>query len=244
MSRTVWITGASRGIGRAAALLFAEKGWQVGVNYLHSEGPAEDLCAHIRRAGGRALPLRGDVSVRADVEAMAARMQEEFGGIDALVNNAGIAGQRLFTDITDAEWDRMVAVDLTGVFYCCRAVLPGMIHRKSGSIVNLSSMWGVTGGSCEVHYSAVKAGVIGLTKALAKEVGPSHIRVNCVAPGVIDTEMNAALNDADRAALSEETPLMRLGTPREAAQAICFLAGEESSFITGQVLSPNGGIVI
>lgn len=244
MAQTVLITGASRGIGRATARLFADRGWQVAVNYRQSAQAAAELCAELCRAGGRAVPIRADVSVRADVERMIAQADELFGGVDVLVNNAGIAGQKLFTDITDEEWNRMVAVDLTGVFYCCQAVLPHMIHQKSGRIINLSSMWGVTGGSCEVHYSAVKAGVIGLTKALAKELGPSNIRVNCVAPGVIGTEMNAALSEDDMAALKEETPLMRLGTPRDVAEAIYFLAGEGGSFFTGQVLSPNGGFVI
>lgn len=244
MPQTILITGASRGIGRAAARLFAGRGWQVAVNYLHSGQQAAELCAELCRAGGKAAPVQADVSVRADVERMVARIDDLFGGVDVLVNNAGIDGQKLFTDITDEEWNRIVAVDLTGVFYCCQAVLPHMIHQKKGRIINLSSIWGLTGGSCEVHYSAVKAGVIGLTKALAKELGPSHIQVNCVAPGVIDTEMNAALSEADRAALREETPLMRLGTPREVAEAIYFLAGEGGSFFTGQVLSPNGGFVI
>lgn len=244
MGRTVLITGASRGIGRAAALLFAGQGYNVVVNYRASRAQAEELCAQIEKKGGSALALGADVSDRAAVEAMVEAAIGHFGRIDVLVNNAGIAGQQLFTDITEAEWDRMFAVDVKGMFHCCKAVLPGMIHRKEGQIVNVSSIWGITGASCEVHYSAAKAAVIGLTKALAKELGPSNIRVNCVAPGVIDTEMNAALAQEDRSALADETPLSRIGSPEEAAQAILFLAGEQSSFITGQILSPNGGFVI
>ena len=244
MAQTVLITGGSRGIGRAAARLFAENGCRVAVNYRRSAGKAEELCGELRRAGAQAVAVQADVSVRADVDRMIGQIGEQFGGVDVLVNNAGIAQQKLFTDITPAEWDRMLAVNLTGMFHCCQAVLPHMIHRKSGRIVNLSSMWGVTGGSCEVHYSAAKAGVIGLTKALAKELGPSHITVNCVAPGVIDTDMLAPLSASDRAALAEETPLMRLGTPLEVARAIFFLASDGAAFITGQVLSPNGGLVI
>ena len=244
MAQTVLITGGSRGIGRATARLFAENGCNVAVNYRRSAREAEKLCGELRREGARAVAVQADVAVRADVDRMVDRIGREFGGVDVLVNNAGIAQQKLFTDITPAEWDRMLAVNLTGMFHCCQAVLPHMIHRKSGRIVNLSSMWGVTGGSCEVHYSAAKAGVIGLTKALAKELGPSHITVNCVAPGVIDTDMLAPLSASDRAALAGETPLMRLGTPLEVAHAIFFLASDHAAFITGQVLSPNGGLVI
>ena len=244
MAQTVLITGGSRGIGRAAARLFAENGCNVAVNYRLSAAKAEELCGELRREGARAIAIQADVAVRADVDRMVRQIGEEFGGVDVLVNNAGIAQQKLFTDITPEEWERMLAVNLTGMFHCCQAVLPCMIHRKSGRIVNLSSMWGVTGGSCEVHYSAAKAGVIGLTKALAKELGPSHITVNCVAPGVIDTDMLAPLSSSDCAALAEETPLMRLGTPLEVAHAIFFLASDHAAFITGQVLSPNGGLVI
>ena len=164
--------------------------------------------------------------------------------MDVLVNNAGIAQQKLFTDITEVEWRRMFAVDIDGVFHCCQLALPYMIHVKRGSIINLSSMWGQVGASCEVHYSAAKAAVIGLTKALAQELGPSNIRVNCIAPGVIDTEMNAAHGPEVLRELAEETPLQRLGTPAEVAAVVSFLAGEDSAFVTGQVLGVNGGMIL
>ena len=161
-----------------------------------------------------------------------------------LVNNAGIAQQKLFTDLTLQDWERLFAVDVTGVFLCCRRALPGMIRRQQGVILNISSMWGQVGASCEVHYSAAKAAVIGLTKALAKEEGPSRIRVNCIAPGVIATEMNAHLTPEDMEDLREETPLLRIGTPADVARAAVFLASDQASFITGQVLGVNGGMVV
>ena len=180
----------------------------------------------------------------ASVTAAVERVTAEFGHIDLLVNNAGISLSGLLTDLSDADWDRLINTDLSGVFRCCRAVLPGMIRRQSGCIINISSIWGMAGAACEVAYSAAKAGVIGLSRALAKEVGPSGIRVNCIAPGVIDTEMNAHLSPADLAALAEETPLGRIGRPEEVAAAVLFLAGAGGEFLAGQVISPNGGLVI
>ena len=241
---TVWITGASRGIGRACALLFGQKGWNVAVNYRTSESAALSLCRELEGMGVKALALQGDVSDAAQVRRMASRAEYAFGGIDVLVNNAGIAQQKLFTQLTESDWDRMFDVNVKGMFHCCQAVAPMMIAAGKGSIVNLSSMWGQVGGACEVHYSAAKAAVIGFTRALAKELGLSGIRVNCVAPGVIDTEMNAALGPETMESLREQTPLGCIGTPEQVAQAVLFLAGEDSSFITGQVLSPNGGFVI
>ena len=160
------------------------------------------------------------------------------------MSNAGIAQQKLFTDITPEEWQRMLDVNLTGAFNLCQLALPGMICRKAGRILTVSSMWGQTGGSCEVHYSAAKAGLIGLTKALAKEEGPSGITVNCVAPGVIDTDMMASFTAEDKAALAEETPVGRLGTAEEVAKLLLYLAGEDAGYITGQVFGVNGGLVI
>ena len=241
---TVWITGASRGIGRACALLFGQKGWNVAVNYRTSESAALSLCRELEGMGVKALALQGDVSDAAKVRRMASRAEYAFGGIDVLVNNAGIAQQKLFTQLTESDWDRMFDVNVKGMFHCCQAVAPMMIAAGKGSIVNLSSMWGQVGGACEVHYSAAKAAVIGFTRALAKELGLSGIRVNCVAPGVIDTEMNAALGPETMESLREQTPLGCIGTPEQVAKAVLFLAGEDSSFITGQVLSPNGGFVI
>jgi 3-oxoacyl-[acyl-carrier protein] reductase len=244
MRKTVLITGASRGIGRATAEIFATEGYNVVINYLGSQRHAEELYAALEAKGYPALAVKADVALRPQVDAMVHSAVSRFGGIDVLVNNAGIAQQKLFGDITQCDWDRMLAVNLTGVFNCCQAVLPHMLHNKSGRIVNVSSMWGVAGASCEVHYSAAKAAVIGFTKALAKELGPSNIQVNCVAPGVIDTDMNAELSADDRAALIEQTPLMRIGTPLDAAQAIYFLASDKAAYFTGQVLGVNGGFVI
>lgn len=243
--KVVLITGASRGIGAATARLFARKGWAVGVNYCSSRKAAQDLVEEIRAQGGCAAALPGDVSDPSQAKELIAAAERELGELDALVCNAGVAlPQQLVTDTTDEQWRRVMGVDLDGVFYTIRAAVPGMVRRQQGSIITVSSMWGVTGGSCEVAYSAAKAGVIGLTRALAKELGPSHIRVNCVAPGVIDTEMNGALDQESLDALAEETPLGRIGSGEDVARSILFLAGEESSFITGQVLQTNGGIVI
>ena len=234
MMKSVLITGASRGIGAAAARLFSEKGWRVIINYNRSETEALSLAAEL---GAEAI--HADISKSDEVNAMAAAA----GSVDVLVNNAGICGFHMLDAMSDEDWDRIMSINLTGVFYCTRAFLPQMIRRKGGAIVNISSMWGICGAACEAAYSASKAGVIGLTKALAKELGPSGIRVNCVAPGAINTDMNKMLTLEARNALCEETPLGRLGTPEEIARAIYFLS-DTDSFITGQVISPNGGLVI
>lgn len=244
MKETVLITGSSRGIGRVAAELFAADGYNIAINYLKSRIAAEALCDKLISQGCDAIAIQADVSDRLQVDEMVKEISGHFGYISALVNNAGIAQEAVFSDITIADWDRMLAVNLTGVFNCCQAVLPLMLRNHSGSIVNVSSMWGVTGGSCEVHYSAAKAGVIGLTKALAKELGPSGIRVNCVAPGVIDTDMNAGFSKEDFAPLLAQTAAGRRGKAEEVANAILFLASRKSSYITGQVLSVDGGFVI
>ena len=244
MNRTAIVTGASRGIGAAIAALLSRNGYSVCVNYHRSPERAREVVSAICRQGGQAFCLGADVSDSAQVDALVSEAESRYGKIDLLVNNAAIASQKLFTDISEEEWDRLFAVDVKGAFLCSRAVLPSMISRKSGCIVNISSIWGLCGASCEVHYSAAKAALIGMTKALAQEVGPSGIRVNCVAPGVIDTEMNVQLSGEDLAALAEETPLGRIGTPAEVARTIAFLASEEASFLTGQVVSPNGGLVV
>lgn len=240
MGKTALITGASRGIGAATARILAREGWRVAVNYCRSKTEAEALAASLPETA--ALP--GDVSDAAQAEELVRRTEALLGPVELLVNNAGIALQKLFTDTTEEEWDRLFAVDVKGIFLMSRAVLPGMIRRHSGSIVNVSSIWGLTGASCEACYSAAKAAVIGFTKALAKELGPSGIRVNCVAPGVIATEMNQGLDAGTLAALREETPLGAIGTAREVAEVILWLAGEGASFVTGQVIGVNGGFVI
>ena len=244
MNRIALITGASRGIGRAAAELLAERGYRLMLNYFRSEGSALELKQKLTAAGADAEIFQADVGDPRQAEAMAEACCKRFGRVDVLINNAGIADVGRLTEVTDERWDRLWRVNVGGVFYTCRAVLPRMIREKRGKIINLSSIWGIAGASCEAAYSATKAAVIGLTKALAKEVGPSGIQVNCIAPGAVETDMNAALDEAALRSLREETPLGRLGTPREIAAAIAFLASEESDFITGQVLSPNGGLVI
>lgn len=244
MKDTVLITGASRGIGLATAQLFAAKGHPVVLNYNQSRESAFAAARAINAEGGMAMAVQADVSDRAQVEAMFAEIESQLGGVDILVNNAAVARQCLFTDIVPDEWQNTFAVNVEGMFHCSQLALPHMLRRHKGSIVNLSSMWGQVGASCEVLYSATKAAVIGLTKALAQEVGPGGVRVNCVAPGVVDTEMNAHLSAEDMDTLKNDTPLMRLGTPGDIANAIFFLASDNASFITGQILSSNGGYVI
>lgn len=236
------VTGASRGIGAAVAAELSALGLEVIVNYNHSEKKAENLLSTIKENGGSGYIFKCDVSNRAEVDRMVEFSLNRCGQIAVLVNNAGTAQQKLFTDITQDDWHNMVNVNLTGVFNCCQSVLPSMIHFKSGRIINISSVWGVYGASCEVHYSAVKAGIIGLTKALAQEVAPSGITVNAVAPGCIKTDM--LTHDFDEDTLNElakETPVGRLGTAQDIARAVAFLAGENAGFITGQVLGVDGG---
>ena len=241
----VFITGSSSGIGAETARLFAREGWDVAVHFCRNRFGAERLAGELAGLGVRTAVLQADLSDPARAEDAVRRAEEAVGPLDAAVCNAGTAlPQQLLTDTTPDQWRGLMAVDLDGMFYTLRAVIPGMVHRKRGALVTVSSMWGVTGGSCEVPYSAAKAGVIGLTRALAKELGPSRIRVNCVAPGVVDTGMNRHLLPEDLAALAEETPLGRIGKPEEIAQAVCFLASERASFITGQVLRVDGGMVI
>lgn len=244
-NQVVLVTGASGGIGKAVAEKFAQNGYRVAVHYHNGKERAEALQKQLEQQGCFLMTVQADLRDSMQVQAMIEQIERSWGGVDVLVNNAGVAQQKLFTDITDEEWRNMFAVHVDGAFYCSRAVLPGMIHRKHGSIINVSSMWGQTGGSCEVHYSAAKGALQAMTKALAKEVGPSGIRVNCVAPGVILTEMNTRMFDQDTLeALKEETPLETLGTTEDVANMIYFLASAEAGFITGQIIGVNGGMVI
>ena len=244
MMKYALITGGSRGIGAAAARLCARRGWGVAVGYHRSGDQAQALVRELQGLGVPALAVRADVADAGQVREMVDNVLENFCQLDILVCSAGISHVGLISQIDEAQWRNLFAVNVDGVHHCCRAVLPHMLSRQSGSIVTVSSMWGQVGASCEAAYSATKGAVIAYTKALAKELGPSNIRVNCVAPGVIDTEMNAHLSPSDLAALADETPLGRIGTPGEAAAAIAFLASDEASFLTGQVLSPNGGLVV
>ena len=243
MNKTAVITGASRGIGKAIAIEFARNGYNVLANYNNSEKEAMELEKMLTEEGYSIKVFKADVSKSSEADAMIEYCLKEFGGLDVLVNNAGISQDKLFTDITDEDWERMMSVNVTSVFNCSRKALQHMIWEKSGSIINITSMWGETGGSCEVHYSASKAAIIGMTKALAKEVGPSNIRVNAVSPGVIMTDMCAYYGEETLNELKEETPLMKLGKPEDIAETVYFLA-EKGNFITGQVIGVNGGMVI
>lgn len=244
MNKTVLITGASRGIGAAAAKKFCAQGWRVVVNYHRSEQAAKKLVESLTQHGGQAIAVQADVSQADQAQALVQQTVAAFGTLDAVVCNAGQAHVGLLTDMTPTHWQACMAVNLDSVFYTLHGAIPHMVGQKSGAIVTVSSMWGVTGASCEAAYSAAKAGVIGLSRALAKELGPSGIRVNCVAPGVIDTDMNSNFNQEDLALLCQDTPLCRIGTPEEVADSIYFLCSDQAGFITGQVLQPNGGLVI
>lgn len=239
--KNVLITGASGGIGAALAQVFSQKGYGVALQYLSDRGSAQETAERIRFSGGSAEIFRADVSREEEVEELFRAAEKSFGFLDTLINNAGVSWRGLLTEMTLPEWNHVLSVNLTGVFLCCRRALGPMISKKRGSIINVSSMWGQQGASCEAAYSASKAGVIGLTQALAREEGPSGIRVNCLAPGVIDTKMNWGLSPEELDALGEETPLGRLGTPEEVARAALFLA--ENTFITGQTLGVNGGFI-
>lgn len=223
---------------------FAKEGYNVLVNFNKSENEAKELYTILNEKNFSVKLFKANISNREDVEDMVDYCIKEFGGLDVLVNNAGVSQDKLFTDITDEDWDNMMNINLKGSFYCSQVALKYMISEKKGNIINISSIWGISGASCEVHYSITKAGIIGMTKALAKEVGPSNIRVNSIAPGVINTDMLSGYNEEDIDALVEETPLMRLGTPEDIANCAIFLASDKSNFITGQVISPNGGFVI
>lgn len=237
--KTVLITGGSRGIGRAMVELFSKNGYKVAFTYRNSESEAKSLAESTG-----ALAIRADSAIESDVISAVKTVEDNLGAVDCLVNNAGISSFSLFTDLTLEDWNNHLAVNLTGAFLYSKAVIPSMVSRKSGRIINITSMWGIVGSSCEVHYSTAKAGIIGMTKALAKELGPSGITVNAIAPGLIETDMNKGLSEEEVKAVVDETPLMRVGYPREVAEAALFLASESAAFITGEVMNVSGGYIM
>lgn len=244
MSNTVLVTGASRGIGRQIALTLAKNGYNVAINYHKSEKEAIALKDELIASGVDADCFKADVSRFDEVDAMHNNIKKRFGTISALINNAGISQSILFTDITDDMWDNMLGVNLKGVFNCTKAFLPDMIKAKKGKIINISSIWGQTGAAMEVHYSAAKAGVIGLTKALAKEIAPSGVTVNCICPGAIETEMLGSLNKYEYINLCNEIPLGKAGAANDVAGAALFLLSGAADYITGQIIGVNGGLLI
>ena len=236
MNKNVLITGGTRGIGAACSEIFVKNGYSVYATYNNHEKSANEIS---QRLGIKVYKM--DISNRTDVRDTLKQIIVDAGKIDILINNAGIAQQKLFIDLEDNDWDNMINTNLTGVYNVTREVLKNMVSQNNGSIVNVSSIWGQCGASCEVHYSASKAGVIGLTKALAKEMAMSGIRVNCVCPGMIETQMNSAFSKEDIEGICEEIPMGRSGTPMECAELIYFLASEKASYITGQIIGVNGG---
>lgn len=241
MTKVAFVTGGAKGIGSAIVKRFIKDGYKVAFTYNNSEEKALEL---ENESGENCKAYKLDITDSNAVNTVVADIEKNFGEINVLVNNAGIAEQTLFTDITDDMWHKMIETNLSGAFYCSRAVLKYMINRKNGKIINISSIWGETGGSCEVHYSASKAGLIGMTKALSKEVGLSGITVNCVSPGVILTDMTSHFDEDTMNELKEETPLNKIGTPEDVAGAVAFLASSDADFITGQDLAVNGGMNI
>lgn len=243
MKKVALITGSSRGIGRAEAITLARDGYAVCVNCVEREDKAQELVDMLRSNGCEAMWYKADVADAAAVKQMVAAIEEKLGAVTLLVNNAGIAKQCLFQDMTEDYWRHIFNVNLNGAFNTIQAVLPHMLHEHSGCIINTSSIWGQHGASCEVAYSATKHAIIGLTRSLAQELAPTNIRVNCVAPGVIDTDMVQVLGAETLDALAEDTPVGRLGRPDDIAAVVSFLASDAASFITGQVITSDGGFI-
>ncbi|MDY3282799.1 elongation factor P 5-aminopentanone reductase [Dysosmobacter sp.] len=243
MAGSALVTGSSRGIGRAIAKELAREGWDVCVNYIKHQAEAEALTEELRAMGRRCIAVQADVADEAACRAMVRQAETRLGPVELLVNNAGISYAGLFQDLSAADWDRCLAVNLTGARNMVQAVLPHMLDIKAGAIVNISSIWGLRGASCEVAYACSKAGIVALTRSLAMELAPSHIRVNAVAPGCIETDMVRVLGEDTVRSLIEETPLGRLGQPEDIAHAAAFLASEKASFITGQILTVDGGFI-
>ena len=240
MSKTVLVTGSSRGIGKEIALNYAKKGFQVVLNCAHSPEALEEAKREVERLGVPCLAIQADVGKEKECQFLFSEIEKKFGPVHVLVNNAGISRIGLLQDMTAAEWDSLISTNLSSVFYCCRFAIPAMVRNHSGHIINISSVWGVCGASCEAAYSASKGGVNALTRALAKELAPSGIQVNAVACGAIDTEMNRFLSDEERLALLEEIPAGRMGRPGEVADLVLSLT-ESSPYLTGQVIQLDGG---
>lgn len=239
MNKVIIVTGGSRGIGANIVKSLAKDCDKVILNYNKSEEFAKQIQKELEKENIKIDIFKADVSKKADVLAMIEYVIEKYNRVDVLINNAGISQEKLFTDISDEEWKRIMDVNLNSVYYCTKAVIPYMIQKKCGCIINISSIWGVTGGSCEVGYSTSKAAIIGFTKALAKEMGPSNIRINCIAPGIIDTDMNKNLNETDIEAIKDEIPLNRIGLTEDIAKCVKWLI--EDNYTTGQVINVNGG---
>lgn len=242
MDKVVIVTGASRGIGRECAKILAKKGYRVIANYNKSEEKAQTLKSELEDLGYSIDIFKADVSKWDECQNLVKYVIEKYGKIDVLINNAGISQIKEFTKLTEDDWNTMINTNLNSVFYMTKEVVTNMIHNKSGCIINISSVWGMVGSSCEVHYSTSKAGIIGMSKALAKELGPSNIRVNVIAPGFVDTDMSKDLTADDINEIINETPLMKIGKPEDIAKSIEWLI--EDKLITGQVISPNGGWII
>lgn len=237
------VTGASRGIGRAIAIEFAKQGASVIINYSTDDEGAKETLEEIKKVNGYGVIIKGDVSSFTKCKAIIEEALNVMGKIDILVNNAGISNIGLFMDVTEDEIQKIVSTNLLGAMYLTKHVLNNMISRKDGNIINISSMWGEVGASCEVLYSTTKGGLNLFTKSLAKELAPSNIRVNCIAPGVIDTKMNLFLGDEEKKSLEEEIPLGRFGTPDEIGKLAVFLCSDDSSYITGQIIRADGGFI-